>query len=165
MTPVAALLDALREQGVSVSLRADGKLWLQPKDALTPELLAALKTHRDALAALVASRSAEASVPHNGTDPKAEAHLAQLSPEAHTAFTGSANGAVEARQRQPNGNWSSSLTVHPPRFDTRAYASLPVCTGWCTGCGAPSTWRADPSPAPGPTVRHWHCVRCQARPQ
>jgi hypothetical protein len=53
MTPAAAFLDRLRQSGVSVSLRPNGKLWMQPKAALTPELLAAAKGARDELAALL----------------------------------------------------------------------------------------------------------------
>jgi len=99
---------------------------------------------------------AEAGLATSVPDP--EAHLSLLTPEAHTAFTNAPNGTVKARVRQPDGGWSAAMPVRPPRFDTRAEASLPVCTGWCSGCGAPSTWRADQSP----TTRHWHCVRCTA---
>jgi hypothetical protein len=97
--------------------------------------------------------------PRDGPDPEADEHLSRLTPAAHAAFTSSPKGIVEARQREPTGRWSSPLTLRPPRFDTPANVSLPVCTGWCSGCGAPSAWRADP-PAPNPAVLYWRCARC-----
>jgi len=56
MTAADALFGRLRASGVSVLLRLDGKLWLEPKTALTPELLAAAKAHRDALTTLLTPR-------------------------------------------------------------------------------------------------------------
>jgi hypothetical protein len=51
------------------------------------------------------------------------------------------------------------LLVHPPRFVAPARWWAAARTGWCTGCGGPSTWRTDPPPAPSPSVR-WRCTRC-----
>jgi len=102
-------------------------------------------------------------------DPKVEAeieaHLAALSADATVAFTGLPGGAVEARQRRPDGGWSSPLTVREPTFTTRAdagVASLPFCTGWCCGCNAASRWRPDPASGPGTSVTRWCCTRCLA---
>jgi hypothetical protein len=53
LTGADTFLDRLRASGVSVSLPSDGKLWLQPKDALTPELLAEARTHKDDIVALL----------------------------------------------------------------------------------------------------------------
>jgi hypothetical protein len=101
-----------------------------------------------------------AELPHDDPDHEAEAHLAQLSPSAYAAFTASPSGLFVARRRQPDGSWSWPLTVRPARFDTPPHPGLSVCTGWCTGCGAPSTWRVYPPPDPNLTVQRWRCIRC-----
>jgi len=95
-------------------------------------------------------------------DLEATAHLPLLTPEAHAAFTGPPNGPAHAYLRRPDGSWSAPLAVRPPRFDTPATVSLPVCTGWCIGCGGASRWRADPTPGPGASVTRWCCTRCAA---
>lgn len=64
--PAAHFLDRLGERGLSVSLRPDGKLWLEPKAALTTELLAEAKIRREDLVALLAGQNVEASAPASG---------------------------------------------------------------------------------------------------
>lgn len=71
MTPLKTLtsadfLDRLRKRGIRVSLRPDGRLWLEPKAALTPDLLAEAKAHKDAIAVLLASQNGEASATSSG---------------------------------------------------------------------------------------------------
>jgi hypothetical protein len=238
MSAATDLVARIEASGVAVCLEPDGRIRLDPMDALAPDLLATAKAHRDELAALLATRSGsdgcdrsddsncrgresvknrngnsqnhrsdDAIAPARGRAiadsmregaarteaparspsptaspagpepppgppliegsphdvPEAEAHFAHLSPSAYAAFTASPSGLVAARQRQPDGSWSRPLAVRPARFDTPPHASLPVCTGWCTGCGAPSTWRADPPQAPNPTVLRWRCIRCGGR--
>jgi hypothetical protein len=87
---------------------------------------------------------------------KDAADLAWLSPAAREAVIARPNGTVAAYTRQPDGSWSSQLPVRAPQFETAPRAdrhTLPSCTGWCTGCGSPSTWRATPP-------NQWHCIRC-----
>jgi hypothetical protein len=94
--------------------------------------------------------------PHDGSDAEAEEHLSQLSAAMSIAFTGNLDGSVEVRTRQDGGSWSAPL---PPRFEARPSWWSAERTGWCTGCAAPSTWRADPH-APSAIVLHWRCIRC-----
>jgi hypothetical protein len=85
--------------------------------------------------------------------------------EAATPPLWASLAALERRRpdhiRPPSARWSSPLPVRPPRFETPGRLSLPVCTGWCSGCGVPSTWRA--SPAPNASGQRWQCVRCAAQ--
>ena len=47
------LLDRLRASGATVSLEANGRIFLKPLNALSPELLAEVKAHRDDLSELL----------------------------------------------------------------------------------------------------------------
>jgi hypothetical protein len=90
------------------------------------------------------------------------ADLAALSPAAHTAVIAEPDGSAEAYIRPPGGQWSSPLPVRPPRFVMPQRADrfpMSTCTGWCSRCGAPSTWRADPPTAPN--AQGWRCVKCE----
>jgi hypothetical protein len=82
--------------------------------------------------------------------PPASRETPHPSPDADAA------DAVAAYTRRPDGSWSSQLPVRAPQFETTPRAdhtTLPSCTGWCSGCAAPSTWRATPP-------NQWHCIRC-----
>jgi hypothetical protein len=75
-----------------------------------------------------------------------DADLAWLGPSAHTAVIAEPDGTAEAYIRQPGGRWSA-LPVRPPRFVLPVRPDrflMATCTGWCSGCGTSSTWRADP---------------------
>ncbi len=79
----------------------------------------------------------------NSSAADVKADLAWLSPAAQTAITTEPDGTTEAYIRQPNGQWSTPLPVLPPSFERPGSFSLPVCSGWCSGCGEPSIWRRD----------------------
>jgi len=52
MSPATDLIDALTARGVTLGTE-DGRLWFEPRDALTPDLLAELRTHKAELLSLL----------------------------------------------------------------------------------------------------------------
>jgi hypothetical protein len=84
------------------------------------------------------------------------------SPSAHTVLVAEPDGTATVSIRQPGGKWGPMLVVRPSRFETQRRVdrfALPVCTGWCEGCGQSSTWRPDPPSSPNAFVQRWRCVR------
>ena len=141
MTPAAALLSRLRERGVNVSLRPDGKLFLQPKIALTPDLLVEAKKHRDALAALL------------------EAETTPLSPAECQVVGERLVHALEQQDRASERRWQagaagSATVVHLRPVSWADVHDEPQPGDRCSCCRGFRWWREREQP------KGWRCHAC-----
>jgi hypothetical protein len=148
MTPATALLERFRAHGVSASLRADGKLWLEPKKALTPELLAAAKAHRDALVALLAHQSAGASAPPPAAT--ATADPAPLAPAGRAGMAERLARLLATQDLETDRRWQAGAPKREGAPPAEAATPAPTPSASPPPGAAPAMPPATSEPPPDP---------------